>query len=272
MCPCLQGIYLNSCCTLMVFLDAFFLGWIVPGGRGEPGQHVGVCGPPAPGAPWQTHRQQGVSTRKWDQPHHQRPLCRWAPCGWHRDVNHVFTSSTVTHPHRTQSMQALLLLLSPPSPPFFPWPFFPLNLVHFHGLEYLSYEQYSVFDHFRYMLRDPFFFQNMMFTWSNTKIENSKIQSKLRYSSPCNCIINLDAHGHMTVTTMPIMWKVEDHCAFRLTRRTSSVQWPSIGVISCLDLSTVRYNCRMPNVCCLSQISWAISIGCDADISKIIKR
>lgn len=66
--------------------------------------------------------------------------------------------------------------------------------------------------------------RNMMFTCTNTKMGYLKIQAKPRYSSPCKRMdINHKAHDHMTIRAMPIMWKVEDHCAFRLTRGTSSV-------------------------------------------------
>lgn len=66
--------------------------------------------------------------------------------------------------------------------------------------------------------------RNMMFTCTNTKMGYLKIQAKPRYSGPCKRMdINHKAHDHMTIRAMPIMWKVEDHCAFRLTRGTSSV-------------------------------------------------
>lgn len=138
-----------------------------------------------------------------------------------------------THPHRTPSMQALLLLQRPPSPSFF---LFFFNILCFYmdlSTPVMSNIPFMIISYI--CCRIPFSFEGFQDTgvswflkWGYNvymQTQNTKIQSKSRYSSPCKRMdINHDTHDHiLTITAMPIMWKVEDHCAFRLTRGTSSV-------------------------------------------------
>lgn len=103
------------------------------------------------------------------------------------DHRSYFNSSTVTHPQRTQSMQAPLFAAEITFTCLYK------KKKHLHGLEHPDYAHF--------MLEDPIFLwsspgsleypgfwsQNMMFTYTNTKMGYPKVRSKLGYSSPCKC-------------------------------------------------------------------------------------